>query len=278
MSASRHMGPIRREWCKLLAQKRTYIGAVGLTLIPIIFSLVLYLSGNSGHESGGEVLLDSLMNNAYLNGLYVPLAALSHMNFFLLPLMAAMVGGFMLAGEAEKGTLRTMLLRPVRRGSVVMAKWATSMLYLAVVLAMVLVAGLISGWAFFGIKPMIIPGDVVSIWHGIWLIVLSYFFTLAFLSCMLSLAMLLSSIIDSSLTAAIVPVVVMIVVVILLQLSFFADLQPYWFTTHLNSWFGLLQSPIDTKAISDGLICFAAWSAGAIGLAWLIFRRRDILS
>ena len=96
------------------------------------------------------------------------------MSLFLLPLMAAMVGGFMLAGEAEKGTMRTMLLRPVRRGSVLMAKWVTGMLYLAVVLAMVLAAGIISGWAFFGIKPMLIPGAVVSIWHGIGLTVLAY--------------------------------------------------------------------------------------------------------
>ena len=273
---SRHMGPIRREWRKLLAQKRTYIGAVGLTLVPIIYSTAIYLSGHSAHDHGGATAI--FLINTHKNGLYIPLASLAAMSLFLLPLMAAMVGGFMLAGEAEKGTMRTMLLRPVRRGSVLMAKWVTGLLYLAEVLAMVLAAGIISGWAFFGIKPMLIPGAVVSIWHGIGLTVLAYLVVLVLLSCMLSLAMLLSSFIDSSLTSAVVPLVVMIVVELVLALSVFKTIRPYWFTSHTDAWYGLLQVPIKTKQIVEGLICFAAWSAGAMTLAWLIFRRRDILS
>ena len=49
--------------------------------------------------------------------MYVALAALSALLPFLLPMAAAMVAGYMIAGEAELGTLRIVLLRPVRRGS-----------------------------------------------------------------------------------------------------------------------------------------------------------------
>jgi ABC-2 type transport system permease protein len=152
------------------------------------------------------------------------------------------------------------------------------MLYMAVVLTIVLAAGLISGWAFFGIKPMLIPTEVVSIGHALWLIALAYLLALALLSCVVSLAMLFSAFIDSSLTAAIVPMVLVLVIFLLTQLSFFKSLQPYWFMNHFDAWYGLLQAPIKTKPITDGLLCFAAWSTGAMALAWLIFRRRDILS
>ena len=62
------------------------------------------------------------MLRTFANGLYVPLAALAGMSIFLLPLAASMVGGNMIAGEAEHGTLRTILVRPVNRGSLLLAK------------------------------------------------------------------------------------------------------------------------------------------------------------
>ena len=45
---------------------------------------------------------------------------------------AAMVAGYMIAGEAELGTLRIVLLRPTRRGAFVLAKWTMAMVYLGV--------------------------------------------------------------------------------------------------------------------------------------------------
>jgi ABC-2 type transport system permease protein len=272
-----HLGPIRREFRKLLAQKRTYFGAAGLVLVPIIFSIGLYLSGrHGGGAQDGDVPV--FLIDTFRNGLYVPAAALAGMSFFLLPLAAAMVGGFMLAGEAEQGTMRTILVRPVRRGSLIMAKWATAMLYLAAVLALVLLAGLLSGWLFFGFKPMFILGGVVGIGHGIWLNVLAYLVALAFISCVVSLAMLFSSFLDSSLTSAVIPMVMLLVVQIVLQFSYFEALRPYWFMNHFDAWEALFKTPIPLAPLRSGLIAYAAWSAGATGLAWLFFRRRDILS
>ena len=46
------------------------------------------------------------------NGMFVTLASLSVLIPFLLPMAAAMVAGYMIAGEAELGTLRIVLLRP----------------------------------------------------------------------------------------------------------------------------------------------------------------------
>ena len=77
--------------------------------------------------------------------MYVALAALTALIPLLLPMAAAMVAGYMIAGEAELGTLRILLLRPVRRGSVIVAKWSMAMIYLAVGFGLMLPAACCSG-------------------------------------------------------------------------------------------------------------------------------------
>ncbi len=48
------MGHVRREFTKLLFQKRTYIGWGGLFLLPFIFSLAFKLGGTPGHGENGD--------------------------------------------------------------------------------------------------------------------------------------------------------------------------------------------------------------------------------
>ena len=62
-----------------------------------------------------------------------------------------MVGANTIAGEAEAGTIKTVLVRPVRRGTLLSAKWAVSVLYMAAALTLVFVVGLICGLIAFGI-------------------------------------------------------------------------------------------------------------------------------
>jgi len=140
--------------------------------------------------------------------------------------MASMVGGFMLAGEAEKALCRTMLLRLCTAARWVMASGSQRCSYMGVVLIMVLISGLLSGWAFFGLKPISYPAAVVSVWHGIWLILLANLVALGGIELHGLAVDVVSSFTDSGLTSAIVPMVIMIVVQILMQLSWFAALRP----------------------------------------------------
>jgi ABC-2 type transport system permease protein len=272
-----HLGPLRREAAKLRALKRTYWGAAGLLIIPFFIALGIYLSShnNAGDNQSGD---PTFLIKTFMNGLYVPPAALAIMSVFLFPLAAAMIGGFMIAGEAEAGTLRTMLVRPVRRGAVLLSKWATAVIYLGIVMLLVALVGLIAGWAFFGIKPMLLLGGEAGVWHALLLIVLAYLFVLACMTCVISIALLFSTLTDSSLVAAVVTISITLVVQIVLQFSYFKGLRPYWFMNHFDGWFKLFQTPIDMKPIRDGLIAFAAYSAVPTALAYLRFRRKDITS
>jgi len=192
---------------------------------------------------------------------------------------AAMVAGYMIAGEAELGTLRIVLLRPVRRGSFILTKWVMAMVYLAVGFGLMLAAGLLFGGIFFGLDPMItLSGTTVSVWHGLGLIVLCCLYGLAAMACIVSLALLFSTISDSSLTALIATIVVYIIVQVLIAFSYFDWLRPWVFPNYFLEYVSFFRDPIYWTPILKGLASFAAWSFGLTFVAYLLFRRKDVLS
>jgi ABC-2 type transport system permease protein len=213
------------------------------------------------------------------NGMYVALAALSALLPFLLPMAAAMVAGYMIAGEAELGTLRIVLLRPVRRGSFLLAKWSMAIVYLAVGFGLMLVGGLLFGGIFFGLHPMVtLSGSTVGVWHGLGLVILCCLYGLAAMSCIVSLALLFSTITDSSLTALIATIVIYIVVQVLIAFSYFDWLRPWVFPNYFLEYINFFRDPIYWTPILKGLASFAAWSFGLTFVAYLLFRRKDVLS
>ena len=62
---------------------------------------------------------------------------------FLLPLLAAMVGAYQLAGESETGTIKTWLMHSISRGGVLASKWGIAIIYVVVGLVLVFVGGLV---------------------------------------------------------------------------------------------------------------------------------------
>ncbi len=97
------------------------------------------------------------------NGIYVGLLALTMLATFLLPLLASMAGSQTVAGEAEKGTLRTALMQPVRRSGLLLSKWVVANIYMVIGLAILGIASLVAGAAFFGLHPVgIVSGGTVT--------------------------------------------------------------------------------------------------------------------
>jgi ABC-2 type transport system permease protein len=273
--SGRAWGPLRREWTKLLFSRRTYVIWAGLLAIPFMITLALKLADSPPEHGEGPEFLSRVVGN----GLYVPLASLAALLPFFLPLAAIMVASYMLAGEAELGTLRIVLLRPVDRGAMVLAKWVTAILYLSVGLLIVVAGGLVFGGLFFGLEPMVtLSGSTVSVAEGTGLILLTALFALAAMACMVSLALLFSAVTDSSLTALIVTVVLYVVIQLLVSFSYFAWLEPYVFPTYFNDYINLFRDPIAWRPIGEALLVFGLWSAGLTTAAWLLFRRKDVLS
>lgn len=274
------MSHLTREFVKIRFQKRTYFGLAGLFLVPFIVSIAIRLSGSPpAHAGARREGADFFFDQISSSGLYVALGALFALSTFLLPLLAAMSGSQTMAGEAENGTLRTVLMQPVRRGALLFAKWSAANLYIALGLLVLLVGSLIAGGAIFGFKPMVImSGQTVGVGHGIGLLVSAYVFVLVAMAAVVSLALVFSTLTNSGLTAVAAAMVLVIIMLILGALSVFDFLRPYLFTSHFAAWINLFRDPINWGPIRDALINFAVWIGAMTGLAWLLFRRKDILS
>jgi ABC-2 type transport system permease protein len=275
------MSHIGREFVKLLLQKRTFFGWIGLFLFPFLITLVIRFSGGGGggpadpDQQGGDFFFSLITSN----GLYVAIASLFAVSAFLLPLLASVSGSQTIAGEAEKGTLRTVLMQPVRRGTLLLAKWFVANLYVAIGLAILALGSLIAGGSIFGLKPVILlTGQTVGVAESIWLLFLAYLFVLAGMMAVVSLAVALSTLTDSGLTAMAAGMVLVIIMLILGNLPVFDFMKPYLFTSHFGAWLNLFSSPIEWGPLRDALINFVVWIAGMTGIAWLLFRRKDILS
>lgn len=274
------MSHIGREFVKLLFQKRTYLGWAGLFLVPFLITIAIRLSGDGeGHGSPNDEGADFFFSLIGSNGFYVSVGALFALSVFLLPLLASMAGSQTIAGEAEKGTLRTVLMQPVQRGTLLLAKWFVANLYIGVGLAILALGSLIAGGAIYGLKPMLLfTGQTAGVGETLWLLFLAYLFVLVGMAAVVSLTLALSTLTDSGLTAMAAGMVLVIVMLILGSLSVFDFLRPYLFTTHFSAWIELFSKPVDWTPIRDALINFVAWTVVMTGVAWLIFKRKDIRS
>jgi ABC-2 type transport system permease protein len=275
------MRGIGREFVKMLFQKRTYIGWGGLFIIPFLIMLAFRFSsggpggGGGGRPDVGEIIFSQIRGN----GLYLIVAALMAMATFFLPLLASMSGSYTIAGEAENGTLRTMLMQPVKRGSFLMSKWVVANLYMAVCLLLLGLAALIAGGAVFGLHSInLFTGQQIGVWHALGLSAASYAFVFVGMMCVVSLAVLFSTLTNSSLTAVAGALVLVIIMEALQAFSVFDFIQPYLFTSKFVVWTNFLNSPVDWTPVYKALINYAIWIAGTTAVAYWRFRRKDVLS
>lgn len=275
------MSSIRREFVKTLFQKRTYIGWGGLFIIPFLVMLAFRFSnaGTGGGRGGAPDIGEQIFSQIRHNGVLLIVAALLAMASFFLPLLASMSGSYTVAGEAENGTLRTMLMQPIRRGTFLMSKWFVANLYVAIGLLILGLAALIAGGSVFGLSPVkLFTGQEIGVWHALGLSAASYAFVFVGMMCVVSLAVMFSTLTNSSLTAVAGALVLVIIMEALQAFSVFNFLQPYLFTSKFSEWTNFLNSPVQWSPVIKALINFAVWIVGTTSIGYLRFRRKDILT
>ena len=148
----------RWELRKLLSQKRTYLGLFLAVLMPLIFVLSQHLRAHHPHEQD-----NIFASQITQSGLATPVLMLLFESLFLLPLIASLVAGDIIAAEDGNGTLKTILTRSVDRGQVFAAKTLAAMTYAALAVFLSATVATIAGVASWGFKSITSSsGTVVS--------------------------------------------------------------------------------------------------------------------
>jgi ABC-2 type transport system permease protein len=145
---------VRTEFTKATRRTRTLIISVLLVGLPTLIVVAIHARSNRDNGDNAE----GLFRLARQSGLLIPAAVLSAMSGFLLVVVAGTFAGDSVAGDAAWGNLRYLLMRPVSRDRLVVAKGLVAGVLIWACTFLVAVAALVGGVALFGSHTVTVPG------------------------------------------------------------------------------------------------------------------------
>jgi ABC-2 type transport system permease protein len=262
----------RWELRKLVSQKRTYLGLGLAVILPLIFVLSQHLRNHHGHEQG-----NIFASHITQSGLATPVLMLLFLSVFMLPLIAALVAGDIVAAEDGNGTLKTILTRSVDRGQVFAAKALAAMTYATIAVFLSAVVATVAGVASWGFHHVVtFSGTVVSAPEGLLLVFAANACYLIPLLAVTAFGVLLSTATRNSAAAVVGTVGFTIMLFIVAQIPGLEGVKPYLLTEQYENWHGLLRTPTDWAPIGHSAWVCALYAVPALFAAYLVFLRRDV--
>jgi ABC-2 type transport system permease protein len=263
---------LRWELRKLGAQKRTYLGFALAVALPVIFVIVENLHHRHDHRDEGVFASEITQS-----GLATPVLMLLFLSAFMLPLIAALVAGDIVANEDSNGTLKTILTRSVDRGQVFAAKAMAAMIYATVAVflsALVATTAGVASWGFHSITTL--SGTIVLAPKGLLLVFASNLVYLIPLLAVVSIGVLLSTATRNSAAAVVGTIGLVILLYIVSTIPGLEGAHPYLLTQQFQAWQGLLRTPTDWAPIAHSAWVCALYAVPSLIAAYLVFLRRDV--
>ena len=133
-----------------------------LALVPVVIMLVIRFAG--GPERGGG---PTFLSQVTHNGVFAALAGLTIALPIFLPMTVSIVAGDSIAGEANLGTLRYLLVRPSGRSRLLGVQAVTVTVFCLAATVVVAAGGLAAGVALFPIgRVTTLSGDTLPLSTG----------------------------------------------------------------------------------------------------------------
>src|ERR1700730_14568838 len=238
----------RWELRKVVSQKRTYLGLGLAIILPLIFVIVQSL--RHSHDHAENIFAFQITHS----GLATPVLILVFMSVFMLPLVASLVAGDIVAAEDGNGTLKTILTRSVDRGQVFAAKALAALTYAAIAVFLSAIVATVAGVAAWGFNSVTTySGTVVSPSEGLLLVFAANACYLIPLFAVASLGVLLSTVTHNSAAAVVGAVGITILLFIVAQIPGLEGVRPYLLTEQYEAWHGLLRTPTNWDPILHSL-------------------------
>ncbi len=261
------------EIALVFRRRRNQALLLALAAVPILIAVAVRLSDVSSGR--GPAFLASITEN----GLFVAITALTVSIPLFLPLTVGVVAGDTIAGEANLGTLRYLLVAPAGRLRLLLIKYAGAAAFCVAATATVVIVGIAIGAALFPVRPVVLlSGDTID--GG------EYAVRSLLLIAYVALSMLGLSAIGlflSTLTS--VPVGAMAATIVLSAASQILDALPQldwlhpWLFSHY--WLGisdLLTNPVSFDSFQSNALLQLGYIAVFGTLAYGRFATKDVLS
>jgi ABC-2 type transport system permease protein len=301
---------IRVELVKLLRRPRTWISVVLTCALPFVVAIFITITHLAPPPGQGSAFLSAVLQD----GALYPAAALALVLPVFLPVATAVVAGDSIAGEATTGTLRYLLVRPVGRTRLLVAKLVSVVVYvLLVVLAVTFTAyatgvfllgpsqaaavgqapggggaagGSVAGPGVAGQLPTAgqAAGGAVTSLSGAPLSFVQLieriagaiaFITVSMLG-VAAIALFLSTITDSALGSALGALAALVASEVLVTLNAATVVQPYLPTRYWLAWIDFFRQPVFWRDIQRGFGIQVVYVVVFLAAAWANFSTKDI--
>jgi ABC-2 type transport system permease protein len=293
------------ELVKLLRRPRTWISVVLTCALPFMVAVFITITHLVPPPGQGSAFLSAVLQD----GALYPAAALALVLPVFLPVAVAVVAGDSIAGEATGGTLRYLLIRPVGRTRLLVAKLVSVIVYVLLVVLAVTFTAYATGVFLLGPSEAAavgqapgVPGGsapglagqaptagqaagaAVTSLSGAPLSLLQLtertagaiaFITVSMLG-VAAIALFLSTITDSALGSALGALAALVASEVLVTLNAATVVQPYLPTRYWLAWIDFFRQPVFWRDIQRGFGIQAVYVVVFLAAAWANFSTKDI--
>lgn len=278
------LAQLKNELWKLFGKKRTYIGFGAFVIVQS--AMMLMFKYGRWHSNFERLLeINGYLASEYISTLTVARIMLLPQILLLMPLYVALMGGDMVAKEAEDGTLRMILSRPISRVRLLVVKWTAGGIFATI---LVLALGIIAlGFAriLFPWKGMFVFEDqsshtfaLFSADEGLKRYALAHVFMVMNAVSMFSIATMFSCFNMKPASATILALSYMLMSLVMEHIPFLESYQNWFITHHFSRWDLVFKSPIPLAEMAQSEIVLLATIATTFVIGALAFQVRDIKS
>lgn len=273
---------LRNELWKLFGKKRTYIG-FGAFLLAQNAMLLAFRFTHWQREVERTLTGNGYIAQEYISALTVALVMLMPQILLLMPLYTALVGGDLVAKEAEDGTLRMILSRPISRLRLLSVKWLAGLVFAAVLVLVLGGTALLFARLWFPWKGMFVlalwPERIFSVLgatEGLRVYITSHLLMTVNATVVLSLAFMFSCFNMKPAAATILSLSFLFVNLVMEHIPFFEQYQEWFLPYHMRMWLLTYADPIPWSRLLGSLGILLAFNLTAFLVGAAGFQARDI--
>ena len=274
---------LRSELWKLFGKKRTYIG-FGAFLVAQVGMLLMFQHSRWQQHMARLLEGNGVLAGDYVSALTVAVLMLIPQILLLMPLYASLVGGDMVAKEAEDGTLRMILCRPISRLRLLIVKWVAGLIFcIALVVALgamaVLLARIWFPWGGMFVNwPPVHVFALLPAGEGLLRFAFAHVVLALIASTIFSLSFMFSCFNMKPAAATVLGLTYLLLNQVLEKMPFFEDYKAWCLTHYFDCWLYPFNQPVPVSEMVKHLSVIVAFNLSAFVIGACAFHVRDIKS
>ncbi|UEG51082.1 ABC transporter permease [Ferruginibacter lapsinanis] len=290
------------ELYKITKRPRTYIAFIAIAAIVFIFQFAFKADGQTYMDLMLQSVKDSFEMDKVkaINGYFMCYIILNTL-LIQVPILVALIAADSISGEANMGTLRLLISKPISRTQLILVKFAAATIFTVLLLLWMAITALFFSLLIFGADDMLIfrvKGDESQILQILkddimWRYFAAFAYATVALTVIAALSLFLSIFAENSIGPIIATVCIVIVCTIISNINvpiIDRNVKPYLFTSYLVGWKGFFYigttddgEPIkgsieNWPAIRNSLLILIGHIIALVSLSVIVFRKKDILS